>query len=41
MIDALQIATAITENCSAFLTNDKQLQHIREINCILISDLDN
>ena len=39
MIDALQIATAITENCSAFLTNDKQLQQIQEINCILIENL--
>ncbi|MBQ9724634.1 MAG: PIN domain-containing protein [Neisseriaceae bacterium] len=39
MIDALQMATAITENCSAFLTNDKQLQQIQEINCILIENL--
>ena len=38
-MDALQLATAVQENCSLFLTNDKQLKQIKEINCLLVEDL--
>ena len=38
-MDALQVASAISQNCSLFLTNDKQLKQIQEINCVLIENL--
>ena len=38
-MDALQIATAVQENCSLFLTNDKQLRQVAEINCLLVEDV--
>ena len=38
-MDALQIASACQENCSLFLTNDKQLRQVTEINCLLVEDL--
>ncbi len=36
--DALQLATAIYNNCNKFLTNDKKLKQISEIEIVLISD---
>lgn len=36
--DALQLATAIHHNCKQFLTNDKQLKQITEIEIVVISD---
>lgn len=38
--DAIQIATSIYAGASFFLTNDKQLKKIREIDVILLSDLE-
>jgi predicted nucleic acid-binding protein len=38
-IDSLQLAAALDLNCSAFLTNDKRLKSIKEIQIILIEDL--
>ncbi|MBQ9724840.1 MAG: PIN domain-containing protein [Neisseriaceae bacterium] len=38
-MDALQIASALQEDCSLFLTNDKQLMQVTEINCLLVEDL--
>jgi predicted nucleic acid-binding protein len=37
--DALQIASALSFNCKRFLTNDIQLKSIKEINVILIKEL--
>ncbi len=38
-LDALQLSTARQHQCDAFLTNDKRLRQISELNVILISDL--
>jgi len=37
--DALQIATAISSNCEAFLTNDAQLKRVIELRVLVISEL--
>ena len=39
LADALQIATAINQNCQAFLTNDKQLARVTDIRVIVLEDL--
>lgn len=39
LADGLQVATAVHAGCDAFLTNDKQLQRIKEIRVIVLSDL--
>lgn len=39
LADSLQIASAIESDCNIFLTNDKQLKQISEINIQLIDDL--
>jgi len=39
--DAIQIATAIYNNCDAFVTNDKQLKQIKEINILVLSEIEN
>ncbi|MEA2043309.1 MAG: PIN domain-containing protein [Bacteroidota bacterium] len=36
--DALQLATAIHHNCNKFLTNDKKLKQVSEIEVVLITD---
>lgn len=36
-MDAVHIATCICANCDAFITNDKQLKQISEINSIFLS----
>lgn len=36
-MDALQVAACIETGCDVFVTNDKQLLHISEINPVLIS----
>ncbi len=36
--DALQLATAIYNNCNKFITNDKKLKQITEIEVVLIAD---
>ncbi len=36
--DALQLATALYNNCNKFITNDKKLKQITEIEVVLIAD---
>lgn len=38
-MDALQIATAMLNECDLLLTNDKQLRQFKGIKCITIDDL--
>jgi predicted nucleic acid-binding protein len=38
-IDSLQIACALKDDCDAFVTNDKRLKAIKEIQILLIKDL--
>jgi len=38
--DALHIATALDSKCDAFLTNDLGLKRVRELNIIVLADLD-
>ena len=38
-MDALQIATAMLNECDLLLTNDKQLRQFKRIKCITIDDL--
>lgn len=37
--DALQVATALTENCEAFLTGDKGLRRVTELRVLVLDDL--
>ena len=39
LTDAIQIATAIEAGCDAFLTNDKALRRVTEINTLVLEDL--
>lgn len=38
LTDALQIATALSANCDAFLTNDLQLKRVSEIKILVLQD---
>jgi predicted nucleic acid-binding protein len=38
--DSLQIATAITSGCEAFLTNDSQLKRVIELQILVLDDLE-
>lgn len=38
-MDSLQLACALEKNCSVFLTNDKQLRQVEEIECRLLTSL--
>ena len=38
-MDALQLASAVISNCDVFLTNDKQLRQVEEIQVLLVDDL--
>lgn len=38
-IDAMQIATAVNAGCNIFLTNDRELKNIREIQVVVVADL--
>lgn len=38
-LDAIHLATAILSDCKFFLTNDKQLRQVQEINVIVMDDL--
>lgn len=38
-MDALQIATAMLNECDLLLTNDKQLRQFKGIKCITVNDL--
>lgn len=38
-MDALQLSTAISYNCDMFLTNDKQLKQITELQIVLVEEL--
>jgi predicted nucleic acid-binding protein len=37
--DAIQIATAITERASVFITNDEQLKKVEEIKIVLLKEM--
>ncbi|MCL6533705.1 MAG: PIN domain-containing protein [Armatimonadetes bacterium] len=37
--DALQIATALQANCTAFLTNDTELKRIQELSIVVVKEL--
>jgi predicted nucleic acid-binding protein len=37
--DAIQIATAILSGCTKFVTNDKQLKQIEELEIVIIAEL--
>jgi predicted nucleic acid-binding protein len=37
--DGIQVATAITNNCEAFLTNDKTLKKVKDIEVLVLDDL--
>lgn len=39
MVDALQLSAAINLSCNKFLTNDTELKKVKEIEAILINDL--
>lgn len=39
--DALQLSTAVEFNCTVFLTNDKKLKNIKDLNVKLTEDLSN
>ena len=38
-MDALQLAAAVESGCDMFLTNDKQLRQVNEIQVLLVDDL--
>jgi predicted nucleic acid-binding protein len=38
--DALQIATALSAGCTAFLTNDAQLQRVQELSVMVLDGLE-
>ena len=38
-MDALQLSSAIVSGCDVFLTNDKQLRQVEEIQVLLVDDL--
>ena len=38
-MDSLQLAAALSCNCDAFLTNDRQLCQFTELNCIMVDSL--
>lgn len=40
LADSLQLATAISCNCDAFLTNDRRLSAIADIACLMVEDWD-
>jgi predicted nucleic acid-binding protein len=37
--DALQVAAALSADCQAFVTNDRQLQRVTELSIIILDDL--
>ena len=39
-MDALQIATAMENDCDLFLTNDKQLRQFKELNCVTVEEFE-
>ncbi len=38
--DALQVATALSSNCDAFLTNDRMLARVTELRVLVLADLE-
>jgi len=38
LADAFQVATSVLSGCDAFLTNDKDLKRVTEVNVILLDD---
>jgi predicted nucleic acid-binding protein len=39
LMDAFQLAVAIETKCDAFLTNDKRLKQVKELQILVLSDL--
>jgi predicted nucleic acid-binding protein len=39
LTDAIQISTAVTAQCDAFLTNDKQLKRVPDIRVLVVEEL--
>lgn len=39
MPDAIQLATAKYISCKEFVTNDKQLKNVEEVQCVILSEL--
>lgn len=39
LADALQLATALTAGCDAFLTNDSEIKHVVELDVIVLSEM--
>ena len=39
LMDALQLAAALSYGCDLFLTNDKQLRQFRRLRCITLDDV--
>ena len=37
-MDSLQLAAAINSGCDLFLTNDRQLRQVKEINCLTLDE---
>ena len=37
-MDALQLASACTQGCDLFLTNDKQLRQFKELLCVTVDE---
>jgi len=40
LTDALQVATALAASCNVFLTNDRTLQRVTELQIIVLNDLE-
>jgi predicted nucleic acid-binding protein len=38
--DALQVATAIASGCDGFLTNDTSLKRVRELQILVVEELE-
>jgi predicted nucleic acid-binding protein len=40
LADALQLATCLTSHCDAFLTNDRDLKRVQEVNVWLVEEIE-
>lgn len=40
MPDALQLAMALHSGCEAFLTNDEDLRHVKDLRVVILEDLE-
>ena len=37
-MDSFQLASCLSSKCDYFITNDKQLKKVKDINCLLINE---